>query len=303
MSITRDSRLTAHQLTVLRMESLDAQVTVLGSKSYTNRYLAIASLSGQETIIDHALLSDDTVYFVRAIEAFGHVRVEIDHESERIHVLPTGRPMRAPEHEIYIGGAVTPIRFLISMAGHAAGTTILTGNARMQERPMGDLLAALPPLGVQASSVHGNGCPPIRVVGGSFHGGATTISGRVSSQFTSSLVINAIRAQADTVITIVDELISKPYVEMTLAALAEMGVAVQRDGYRRFTIRSGQCPRGGHVAAGMSLSNPTPQACPTSSRPPRSLVAASPSPVSAPDPRKAMSTSCRRWNGWGVKPT
>lgn len=122
---------------------------------------------------------------------------------------------------------------------------------------MGDLLAALPPLGVQATSVHGNGCPPIRVVGGSFHGGATTISGRVSSQFTSSLVINAIRAKADTVITIVDELIYKPYVEMTLAALAEMGVAVQRDGYRRFAIRSGQCPRGGHVtvepdASGMS---------------------------------------------------
>lgn len=80
MSITRDSRLTAHQLTVLRVESLDAQVTVLGSKSYTDRYLAIASLSGQETVIDHAC-----------------VRVEVDHESERIHMLPTGCPMRAPE--------------------------------------------------------------------------------------------------------------------------------------------------------------------------------------------------------------
>lgn len=257
MSTTRDSRLTAHQLTVRPVKSFDARVTVLGSKSYTNRYLAIAALSGQETVIDHALLSDDTVYFARAIEAFGHVRINVDHEIERIHVLPTGRPMRAPEQEIYVGGAGTPIRFLISMAGHAAGTTILTGNARMQERPMGDLLAALPPLGVEATSVRGNGCPPIQVVGGSFHGGATTISGRVSSQFTSSLVINAIRTEVDTVITIVDELISKPYVEMTLAALAEMGVTVQRDGYRQFTIPCGQRPRGGHVtvepdASGMS---------------------------------------------------
>lgn len=257
MGTTRDSRLTAHQVTVRPVKSFDARVTVLGSKSYTNRYLAIAALSGQETVIDHALLSDDTVYFASAIEAFGHVRIKVDHESERIHVLPTGGPMRAPEQEIYVGGAGTPIRFLISMAGHAAGTTILTGNARMQERPMGDLLAALPPLGVKATSVRGNGCPPIHVVGGSFHGGATTISGRVSSQFTSSLVINAIRAEVGTVITMADELISKPYVEMTLAALAEMGVTVQRDGYRQFAIRCGQRPRGGRVtvepdASGMS---------------------------------------------------
>lgn len=110
---------------------------------------------------------------------------------------------------------------------------------------------------MDATAVRGNGSPPVRVVGGSFKGGATSISGAVSSQFTSSLIINALRAQTDTEITISDDLVSKPYVEMTLAGLAEMGVSVDRDGYRRFTVPSGQQARGGQVtvepdASGMS---------------------------------------------------
>ncbi|MBK3562683.1 3-phosphoshikimate 1-carboxyvinyltransferase [Streptomyces sp. MBT62] len=257
MNATPDPRLKAESVTVAPLAAFDERVSVLGSKSYTNRYLAIASLSGQETVINGALLSDDTVYLARAIEAFGHVTCAIDHTTASIHVTPTGQPMRAPKDDIFVGGAGTPLRFLISMAGHAQGTTIITGNTRMQERPMGDLLAALPPLGVDATAVRGNGSPPIRVVGGSFKGGATTISGAVSSQFTSSLIINALRAEHDTEITIADDLISKPYVEMTLAALKEMGVDVERDGYRRFTIPAGQQARGGEVtvepdASGMS---------------------------------------------------
>jgi 3-phosphoshikimate 1-carboxyvinyltransferase len=257
MAASADPRMKAQEVTVRPLSTLDTDVKVLGSKSYTNRYIALASLSGQETVINGALLSDDTLYFSRAIEAFGHVRVQIDESADRVHVTPTGAPQRAPEQEIYVGGAGTPLRFLISMAGHAQGTTTITGNARMQERPMGDLLAALPALGVDAVSVRGNGSPPIRVIGGSFRGGTTHISGAVSSQFTSSLIINAIRAERDTEIILTDDLISKPYVEMTLAALAEMGVRAERDGYTRFLVPAGQNIRGGEVlvepdASGMS---------------------------------------------------
>lgn len=258
MNVKADPRLKQAELTVLPLSgALDHDAKVLGSKSYTNRYIAIAALSGQDTVIDNALLSDDTLYFAKAIEAFGHVDVEIDQSAGRIHVASNGRPMRAPSEEIFMGGAGTPLRFLISMAGHAEGTTTITGNARMQERPMGDLLAALPALGVNAAAVRGNGSPPIRVTGGSFRGGATNISGQVSSQFTSSLIINAVRAENDTTITIVDDLISKPYVDMTLAALREMGVTAEREGFTRFAVPAGQRPRGGQVtvepdASGMS---------------------------------------------------
>ncbi|MBK3588204.1 3-phosphoshikimate 1-carboxyvinyltransferase, partial [Streptomyces sp. MBT57] len=172
-------------------------------------------------------------------------------------VTPTGRAMRAPEEDVYVGAAGTPIRILIAMAGHAEGVTVLTGTPRMQERPMGSLLEALPGLGVTAEAVKGNGSPPVRVTGPSFRGGSTRISGAVSSQFTSSLLINATRAEQDTEVHVIDELVSKPYVEMTIAALAEMGVVVERDGYTRFAVAAGQKLRGGTVqvepdASGMS---------------------------------------------------
>ncbi|MBN3933140.1 3-phosphoshikimate 1-carboxyvinyltransferase [Streptomyces verrucosisporus] len=260
MNTTDDRRLQAEKLAVLPLngsESLDTRVNILGSKSYTNRYLALAALSDEETFIEGALLSDDTLYLARAVEAFGHVRTEIDKTAASIRVIPTGAPMTAPEDDIYVGGAGTPLRFLISMAGHASGATTITGNTRMQERPMGDLLLALPPLGVDAVSIRGNGSPPVRVTGGSFQGGTTQISGAVSSQFTSSLLINAVKARTDTRIEISDDLISKPYVEMTLAALDDRGITVYRDGYRSFTVPAGQRVRGGKVtvepdASGMS---------------------------------------------------
>ncbi len=170
MSHEPDPRLKQAEVSVLPLDSVDAEVAVLGSKSFTNRYIAIAALSGQDTLIEGALLSDDTGYFARGIEALGHVRAELDHAAASIHVTPTGQPMRAPADEVFMGGAGTPLRFLISMAGHAPGDTIITGNARMQERPMGDLLAALPALGVPAMSLRGNGSPPVRVTGGDFRG-------------------------------------------------------------------------------------------------------------------------------------
>jgi 3-phosphoshikimate 1-carboxyvinyltransferase len=252
-----DPRLKAERLAVRPLKTVDQDVEVLGSKSYTNRYLAMAALSGQETTVARALCSDDTVFLARALEQFDHVQIEIDTTTKTFQVTPTGRPMRAPADEIFVGGAGTPLRFLISMAGHAPGTTVITGNKRMQERPMGSLLDALPALGVPAVSVNGTGCPPIRVTGGGFRGGATTISGAVSSQFTSSLLINAVRAETDVEVTISDDLISKPYVDMTVAALGERGVSVERDGYRWFRVPSGQQIRGGAAtvepdASGMS---------------------------------------------------
>ncbi|WP_392676614.1 3-phosphoshikimate 1-carboxyvinyltransferase [Streptomyces sp. LN785] len=247
----------AENVTIRPLDTFSKQVKVLGSKSYSNRYLAIAALSGQATTIEGALVCDDTQYLANALRQFGHVSVDVDAAAERITVTPTGEPMRGPAEEVYVGAAGTPIRFLISMAGHADGTTVLTGTKRMQERPMGSLLDALPGLGVAAEAVRGNGSPPIKVTGPSFRGGSTRISGAVSSQFTSSLLINATRAEQDTEVVIIDDLVSKPYVEMTIAALAEMGVTVKREGYTRFTVAAGQKLRGGSVtvepdASGMS---------------------------------------------------
>ncbi|MFC9006173.1 3-phosphoshikimate 1-carboxyvinyltransferase [Streptomyces microflavus] len=256
-SVETDPRLKAESVTIRPLGAFRKTVQVLGSKSYSNRYLALAALSGEPTVIEGALVCDDTRYLADALTRFGHVEVEVDAAAERITVTPTGRAMRAPEEDVYVGAAGTPIRILIAMAGHAEGVTVLTGTPRMQERPMGSLLEALPGLGVTAEAVKGNGSPPVRVTGPSFRGGSTRISGAVSSQFTSSLLINATRAEQDTEVHVIDELVSKPYVEMTIAALAEMGVVVERDGYTRFAVAAGQKLRGGTVqvepdASGMS---------------------------------------------------
>ena len=239
---------------------LDATVQVLGSKSYTNRFLAIGGLAateGHSTVLRRALVSDDTRYLARAIESLGHARITIDEDSDSITIQATGMPMQAPPDEVFMGNAGTGLRLFITMAGLASGRTLITGNARMQERPMGDLLEALGPLGVQALAVRGNGSPPIGVTGPALAGGATRISGGTSSQFTTSLLISAPYATEDTEITVVDDLVSKPYLDMTVAAMRQCGITVDRDGYRRFRVAAGQRYPGGPVtiepdASGMS---------------------------------------------------
>ncbi|REE99928.1 3-phosphoshikimate 1-carboxyvinyltransferase [Thermomonospora umbrina] len=243
------------EITPLR--ELDATVRVVGSKSYTNRFLAIAGLCREQTVLRNALHSQDTILLARALRAFGHVDVHRDPESATITVTPNGNPMRAPEAEIDMGNAGTPIRFLITMASLAQGRTVLTGNKRMRERPMGHLLEALVTLGVDARSLHENGSPPIEIRGPAPSGGSTRVDGTVSSQFTSSLLISAPVTEKGLRLQIVGDLVSRPYVDMTVAAMRETGVAVEREGSSAFVVEGGQGYRGGDVtvepdASGMS---------------------------------------------------
>jgi 3-phosphoshikimate 1-carboxyvinyltransferase len=237
---TADPRLQRSELVIDPLTTVDATVRLPGSKSYTNRAIAIAGLAVGASTIDNALLSQDTLYLAAAVEALGHVRMEYDQNNSRIAVAPAGQPMRAGGEEIYMGNAGTGLRFFITLASLAEGRSVVTGNARMQERPMGDLLDALGPLGVVARSLRGNGSPPVEVSGQSLGGGQTRIRGSVSSQFTSSLLISAPRAEQAVEVTVFEELISKPYVDMTVAYMHEFGVDVERRGYEWFGVRAGQ---------------------------------------------------------------
>ncbi|WP_460958957.1 3-phosphoshikimate 1-carboxyvinyltransferase [Parasphingorhabdus pacifica] len=245
------------EVAIAPVDTVDATIEVLGSKSYTNRYLAIAGLCSEPTTLHNALLSQDTVLLANALRAFGHVDVVIDEAANTVVITPSGREMRAPDEEIHMGNAGTPIRLLITMAGLARGATTLTGNERMQERPMEHLLEALAPLGVPAMALRGNGSPPIKIEAQSFDGGTTSIQGSVSSQFTTSLLISAPYARHDVDITLLDDLISKPYVDMTVAAMRRTGIAVSRRGYEHFSVQAGQRYQGGDIvvepdASGMS---------------------------------------------------
>lgn len=252
-----DPRLELESLEIQPIKDVDATVEVLGSKSYTNRHIGIAALAGEPTTLHNALLSEDTLLLARAVSTLGHVTTEVDHEHNRITVTPTGEPMRAPADEVFMGNAGTGLRVFITMCGLAEGRTVITGNARMQERPMGDLLEALGPLGVTARALRGNGSPPIEVFGPSLNGGSTRIRGSVSSQFTTSLLLSSPHARHDVEITVVDDMLSKPYIDMTVAAMKATGVEIERRGYEWFRVPAGQPYRGGDVtvepdASGMS---------------------------------------------------
>jgi 3-phosphoshikimate 1-carboxyvinyltransferase len=244
---TTDPRMHAADLEIEPLAQVNATVRVLGSKSYSNRAIAIAGLAEGSSILEGALLSEDTVYLARAVESLGHVRIDLDHDEQRITVTPTGRPLTAPEEEVYCGNAGTGLRLFTTMAALAEGRTVITGNARMQERPIGDLLDALAQLGVEARSLRGNGSPPVEVRGPSLGGGSTRIRGSVSSQFTSSLLVSAPRAANAVDVTITDHLVSKPYVDMTIESMRQFGVRVERRGYEWFAVPGGQRYRGGRV--------------------------------------------------------
>jgi 3-phosphoshikimate 1-carboxyvinyltransferase len=131
------------------------------------------------------------------------------------------------------------MRFFTALAALGQEEYQLTGSPRLCERPMGELLQALASLGVEARSQHGNGCPPIIIRGG-LAGGRARLSGAVSSQYLSALLFIAPLAPQGAEIEITGELVSRPYVDLTLEVLADFGVSFYREGYKFFRVPGGQ---------------------------------------------------------------
>jgi 3-phosphoshikimate 1-carboxyvinyltransferase len=230
---------------------LKATVRVPGSKSLTNRVLLIAALADGTTRLTNALFSDDSRYFAEALKALGF-DVQLNPAKAEICVTGLGGRIPARKAELYIGNAGTAARFLSAFLTLGTGEYILDGDARMRERPIGDLVDALEQLGasVEPASPDGHGpqstahrqliCPPVKIVESGLPGGAASIAGDISSQFLSALLMVAPYARNPVELTLSTELNSKPYVDMTLAVMREFGVEAERDGYERFVIHSGQ---------------------------------------------------------------
>jgi 3-phosphoshikimate 1-carboxyvinyltransferase len=132
------------------------------------------------------------------------------------------------------------MRFLTAVAALGQGAYRLTGTPRLCERPMGELLTALKKLGVRVTSEKGNDCPPVIVQGGGFTGGQTSLSGAVSSQYLSALLLIGPLASRGVVIDITGELVSRPYVDITLSVLTAFGIDYSREAYQLFVLPGGQ---------------------------------------------------------------
>lgn len=212
---------------------LDAAVRVPGSKSLTNRALLIASLANGKTRLTHALFSDDSRYFAGTLKTLGF-DVQLDEQNQEMTVTGQGGKIPSQKAELFIGNAGTAARFLSAFLTLGKGEFVLDGDARMRERPIGDLMDALSQLGADLEAT--NDRPPVKINASGLPGGKTKIAGNISSQFLSALLMVAPYAKSPVQIDVIAELSSKPYVDMTIAVMHDFGVEVRRDGYRSFSI-------------------------------------------------------------------
>ncbi|GAB4454299.1 MAG: 3-phosphoshikimate 1-carboxyvinyltransferase [Anaerolineales bacterium] len=238
MPTTYPSSLRIHPLS----RPLNATVRVPGSKSLTNRALLIAALASGQTRITNALFSDDSRYFANALQTLGF-DVRLDEAASTMTVTGLGGKIPAPKAELYIGNAGTAARFLTAFLTLGHGEYILDGDARMRERPIGDLVEALTQLGARLNPLSRRErdgvreiCPPLKILADGLPGGKTQIAGDISSQFLSALLMVAPYAQSPVEIELTTSLNSKPYVDMTLAVMRDFGIEVQRNGCQSFAI-------------------------------------------------------------------
>lgn len=229
---------------------LRATVRVPGSKSLTNRALIIAALADGETTIHNALESDDSQRCIESLRRLGYVvetlhaspRSEAERDATSLRVMGLGGHIPASKAELFVGNAGTAARFLTAMLTLGDGEYIVDGDARMRERPIGDLIDALTQLGATIQPNYQlpitNYAPhfPLKITASGLRGGVTHVAGDVSSQFLSGLLIAAPYAQSPIEIILKSELNSKPYVDMTIAVMQDFGVSVEREGHERFLI-------------------------------------------------------------------
>jgi 3-phosphoshikimate 1-carboxyvinyltransferase len=236
------------------LDSASGTVQLPGSKSISNRVLLLAALSGGTTTIHDLLDSDDTRVMLDALRSLG---CGVKHSGPNVEVTGLGGHPPASHARLFLGNAGTAMRPLTAALAVIGGEFELSGVARMHERPIGDLVDALRQLGCEVHYLGAEGYPPLRIGRPKLKLEAPIqVRGDVSSQFLTALLMALpLVASKDVVIEVVGELISKPYIEITLNLLARFGIAVRREGWQRFTVPAGsryQSPGSIHVEADAS---------------------------------------------------
>ena len=225
-------------LDIPALNGASGTVTLPGSKSISNRVLLLAALCAGTTAIHDLLDSDDTRVMLDALRTLG---CTVKQNASVVHVTGVAGQLRTPQAKLFLGNAGTAMRPLTAALAVLGGDFELSGVPRMHERPIGDLVDALRQLGCQIDYLGQPGFPPLRIGAAALQLSAPIqVRGDVSSQFLTALLMALpLVAKHDVVIEVVGELISRPYIEITLNLLARFGVQVQRDGWQRFTIPGG----------------------------------------------------------------
>ena len=217
------------------LRKADGTVRLPGSKSLSNRALLAAALGEGKTVLKNLLRSDDTARMLEALSALG---VGTEELPDGISVAGIGGAFRSGSPAVLdLGNAGTAMRPLCAALAASPGDWTLVGEKRMEERPIRDQVDALRSLGAEISYLKNEGFPPLRIHGRPLEGGAVRVKGNTPSQFLTALLLSAPLFGRGLEIGIDGELVSRPYVDMTLAVMEKFGVAAERDGYARFRVR------------------------------------------------------------------
>ena len=218
--------------------ALNAVVRVPGSKSLTNRAYLIAGLANGPSEVTGGLVGDDSEAMIGALRRLG-CRVEED--SDALRITGRGGAFSRPDGPLDLRNSGTSARFLTAAACLGEGPVVIDGNARMRERPIGDLVDALTKLGAEAEIVGRDGCPPVRLAGGGMRGGEAGIDASASSQYVSAILLAAPYAKSDVALCFENGvLVSRPYVDLTLDIMRRFGADAEWIDESSLRVTSGQ---------------------------------------------------------------
>ncbi|MFJ5407328.1 3-phosphoshikimate 1-carboxyvinyltransferase [Pectobacterium punjabense] len=238
-------------LTLQPIKLINGTLNLPGSKSVSNRALLLAALSEGKTRLTNLLDSDDVRHMLTALTALG-VEYHLSSDRTVCEIIGLGGAFTATQPlELFLGNAGTAMRPLASALCLTVGDIVLTGEPRMKERPIGHLVDALRQGGAKIDYLEQENYPPLRLHGG-FQGGEISVDGSVSSQFLTALLMTAPLATQDTQISIQGDLVSKPYIDITLHMMKAFGIEVRNEDYQRFFVTGRQqyCSPGDYLVEG-----------------------------------------------------
>ncbi|EDH4697606.1 3-phosphoshikimate 1-carboxyvinyltransferase [Salmonella enterica subsp. enterica serovar Enteritidis] len=226
-------------LTLQPIARVDGAINLPGSKSVSNRALLLAALACGKTVLTNLLDSDDVRHMLNALSALG-INYTLSADRTRCDITGNGGPLHAPGAlELFLGNAGTAMRPLAAALCLGQNEIVLTGEPRMKERPIGHLVDSLRQGGANIDYLEQENYPPLRLRGG-FIGGDIEVDGSVSSQFLTALLMTAPLAPKDTIIRVKGELVSKPYIDITLNLMKTFGVEIANHHYQQFVVKGGQ---------------------------------------------------------------
>ena len=228
------------QLTLNPINKINGEIFLPGSKSLSNRALLIAALANGETKITNLLVSEDIEHMLNALTALGIKYTLSDCGTECTVMGNNGFFKTTEPLELYLGNAGTAMRPLCAALAASEGEFILTGEPRMKERPIGHLVDSLAQLNSDIEYIENKDYPPLKIKGKNLTGNTVSIDGSISSQFLTAILMVAPLLETDTHIKIEGELVSKPYIDITLNIMSRFGIQVQNNDYQSFTVQGKQ---------------------------------------------------------------